>query len=65
MNINEVEDLEVEGVDPSDYPDFCDAYFSRGFHIKENRELTPEELEELREKYPDILWDKAYMSLID
>lgn len=57
MKIEEVEDLEVDGVDSKDYPDFCDAYFRRGIHIKENRELT--------EKYPEIVNEMAYQSLIE
>ena len=44
MNISEVENLGVDGVVTRDYPDFCDAYFSEGWHIKENRELTEDEL---------------------
>lgn len=64
MKIEEVEDLEVEGVDSEDYPDFCDAYFSFGNHIEENRELTEEELEQLGEDYPEELNRMAYESLI-
>ena len=25
--------LEIEGIDTSDYPDFCDAYFSSGLYL--------------------------------
>jgi len=64
MKIEEVEDLEVDGVDSGDYPKFCDAYFLRGIHIAENRELTEEECQQLTEDYPEIVNEMAYESLI-
>lgn len=64
MNIAEVENLEVDGVDIKDYPDFCDAYFLSGTHIKENRPLTEKELDQLSEDYPEILNEMAIESLI-
>lgn len=64
MDINDVENLAVEGVDTKDYPDFCDAFFSEGWHIKEDRELTEYELIELGEDYPELLNEMAYQSLI-
>jgi benzoyl-CoA reductase/2-hydroxyglutaryl-CoA dehydratase subunit BcrC/BadD/HgdB len=64
MNISEVENLGVDGVVTRDYPDFCDAYFSEGWHIKENRELTEDELIQIGEDYPDVLNEMAYESLI-
>jgi hypothetical protein len=64
IDIEEVENLSVEDVDPRDYPDFCDAYFSEGWHIAENRELTEDELIQLGEDYPEVLNEMAYESLI-
>ena len=64
MDINEVENLGIDGVDRRDYPDFCDAYFSEGWHIKENRELTEDELIQIGEDYPELLNEMAYESLI-
>jgi hypothetical protein len=64
MNISEVENLGIDGVCTRDYPDFCDAYFSEGWHIKENRELTEDELIQIGEDYPDVLNEMAYESLI-
>lgn len=65
MKIDEVENLEVDGVDSRDYPEFCDAYFSRGFEKSSGRELTEDELDKLGEDYPEVLNEMAYMSLID
>jgi len=64
MNISEFENLEIDGVDNRDYPDFCDAYFSAGWHIKEDRELTDDELIQIGEDYPELLNEMAYESLI-
>ena len=49
LNGLEVADLEVDGIDPRDYPDFCDAYIADA-SILENgkwREATEQELDEL------------------
>jgi hypothetical protein len=64
MNRNEFENLEIDGVDNRDYPDFCDAFFSAGWHIKEDRELTDDELIQIGEDYPELLNEMAYESLI-
>jgi len=58
MDIREVEDLEIDGVDTKDYPDFCDTYFCRGTY--KGRELTDEELEKLGYDYPEVLNEMAY-----
>lgn len=63
MDISEVENLVVDNVNMWDFPDFCDAYFSEGWHIKENRSLTEDELIKLSEDYPELLNEKAYESL--
>ena len=64
LELKEVGDLEVDGVDSRDYPDFCDAYFSIGYHIKEQRYLTDDELEYLTDTYPEYLNEMAYESLL-
>lgn len=64
IDINLVENLEVEGIDTSDYPDFCDAYFSAGNWIKTGFELKEHELIALGDKYPEKLSEMAYQSLI-
>jgi len=64
LDIKDVENLGVDGVDTRDYPDFCDAYFSEGWHIAEDRELTEDELIQLGDDYPEIVNELAYESLI-
>ena len=64
INIKDVEDLEIEGVDSRDYPDFCDAFWMSGWHIIEQRDLTEDELERLADDYPEVLNEMAYESFI-
>lgn len=52
----------VTDVHAWDYPDFCDAHFA-DCTFEDGTELSDEEVEQLHEKYPDILWEKAFDSL--
>jgi hypothetical protein len=46
--------LEVDGVDSSDYPDFCDAYFSYATY-ENGSPLSDDDLDALSDKYSEIL----------
>ena len=59
LNGKNVVDLEVDGVDPRDYPDFSDAYFSSGSY-EDGTPLTDDELERLTELAGDVLWEMAF-----
>lgn len=65
MNLNgrDVVDVEVDGVDSTDYPDFCDAYFYGAVFADTGEELGDLELEALQQKYPDVLGQMAFESL--
>ena len=54
--------LQVENVDPRDYPDFCDAYFSYGEYA-DGTPLTDDDLIELGSVAADTLNEMAYDSL--
>lgn len=55
MDLTKITDVEVDGVDYDDYPDFCDAYISSA---KLNGvEMTEEELEELSTEHPDFVYE--------
>lgn len=62
LNGKKVVNLEVDGVDSRDYPDFSDAYFSYGCY-EDGTELTDEELDKLTILADDVLWEMAYESL--
>lgn len=59
LNGKKVVDLEVDGVDSGDYPDFSDAYFSSGCY-EDGTELTEDELNRLTELASDVLWEMAF-----
>lgn len=63
IDINNVINLDIEGVNASDYPDFCDAYFSSGYWSGTGNKLTEKELDVLSNQYPEILSEMAYKSL--
>jgi hypothetical protein len=62
LNGREVVDIEVDGVDSKDYPDFADAYFSSACY-QDGTKLTDDELNKFAEENGDLLWEKAYDSL--
>lgn len=43
----EITDIEFDGIDHTDYPDYCDAYIT--YATLYDRELTDEEIDELNE----------------
>ena len=56
-----VVDLEIDGVDGRDYPDFSDAYFSYACY-EDGTELTDDELNELTDSHGDIVNQMAFDS---
>ena len=62
LNGKKVVDLEIDGVDSGDYPDFCDAYFSGGCY-EDGTKLTDDELEHLTILAGDVLFEMAFDSL--
>lgn len=49
LNGREVVDIEIDGIDMKDYPDFCDSFIS-GAHWEDTGEpLSDEELEQLND----------------
>ena len=67
MNLNGHEvrkaSLEVDGVDPTDCPDFCDAYFCYAEYTN-GIPLTDDELEQLTEDNGDVVHELAYESFL-
>jgi len=55
----EIVDVEVEGIDMSDYPKLCDAHISRAMWGDTGEELTDTEIEELNENY-EFVSEKAH-----
>ena len=47
IDTSQVEGVEIDGINPRDYPDFCDAFILEATY--KGREMTDEELEALNE----------------
>ena len=43
LDLSKIEDIEFDGIDHSDYPDYCDAFITSATY--NGRDLTEEELE--------------------
>ena len=56
LNGRTVVDAVVDGIDMSDYPDFCDAYFESAVY-EDGTALTDDELENLREQNYDAFYE--------
>ena len=54
LNGRKIKNVEVDGVEADDYPDFCDAFFSYA-EYDDGTPLADEELELLEEDFGDHL----------
>jgi hypothetical protein len=61
MDYDKIENIQFDGIDHRDYPDYCDAFIISADY--EGREMTEEELDELndnREFVYNALMDHLY-----
>lgn len=62
IDYKKISNVVVEGIDHSDYPDFCDAYIASADY--DGRPMSDEMLEELNCECPDFVheavWDWLY-----
>lgn len=63
LNGKKVVDAEIDGVDSTDYPDFCDAYFYVAYY-EDGTELNDSELADLTDEYPDVVNEMAFQLCI-
>jgi hypothetical protein len=58
LDLSKVCDVEVDGIDTRDYPDFCNAYISEAWYQDTNgvRELTEEELNYINDECGDFVY---------
>lgn len=54
LNGRMVKNIEIDGVDRDDYPDFCDAFFSYA-EYEDGTPLSDDELETLGDENPDLI----------
>ena len=60
IDLNKVDNVEVDGIDTADYPDFADAYIANADY--DGVEMTELQLDELNENY-DFIYDAVLDSL--
>lgn len=61
IDVSKLGDVEVDGVDSSDYPDFVDAYITSA--TIDGRELSDQELDWLNDQHPEIAQQAAHGNL--
>jgi len=61
----EVTDVEIDGLDMKDYPDFVDAYIESAKFVSSGKELNDEELIKLQEENPELFYDDVMDKCID
>jgi len=64
LNGRKVIDIEIDGVDFNDAPDFCDAYVYQAVFEDTGEDLTEEQMDQLvTENYEEIqemIWESRY-----
>ena len=61
ININDVTDIELAGIDHRDLPDLCDTYVASAVWKHNGEELTEDELEKLQSSNDMRLHEMAYL----
>ena len=59
MNINGLIDVQIDGINMYDYPDFVDAYVSFAID-EEGNILTDDQLDQLAQDHPEWLQEMAH-----
>ena len=62
MDYTKIDNIEVEGIDFKDYPDFCDAFIASADY--NGVEMTEEQLEDLNINHADFTYDQVYQAAI-
>jgi len=61
IDVKKLDDVQVDGIDFRDYPDFCDAFLE--YATYEGRELTQEELDEVQEENQEWFYEQVEKSI--
>ena len=57
IDVKKLDDVQVDGIDFRDYPDFCDAFLE--YATYEGRELTQKELDEVQEDNQEWFYEQV------
>lgn len=58
IDLTKLTELEFDGIDHNDYPDYCDAFLSYAYYI--DRELTDEEIDYINENHCYFINENIY-----
>ena len=56
LDLSKIEDIEFDGINHDDYPDYCDAFVTSATY--KGRDLTEEELEWVGDEHSDWVYEK-------
>ena len=65
LNNLKVTDVEVDGIDMKDYPDFVDAYIDSAKFVSSGKKLNDEELVKLQEENSELFYEDIMDKVID
>ena len=61
LNLAQIENMEFEGVDFCDYPDFVDAFLTAADY--NGKELTEEQIDYINDEHYEFVNESVYKSL--
>ncbi len=61
LDLRKVDNMEFDGIDFLDYPDFCDAFLVAADY--DGRELSEEEIDYINDEHYDFVNERVYSSL--
>ena len=56
LDLSKIEDIEFDGINHDDYPDYCDAFVTAATY--KGRDLSEEELEWVGDEHGDWVYEK-------
>lgn len=59
IDVTKLVDIEVDGIDTRDYPDFTDAFIASAVWKDTLKDLSDNELDDLNDNYGDFVYDKV------
>lgn len=61
LDLSKIDNVELDGIDSSDYPDFSDAFISSADY--DGLEMTDEELDWVADNHSDFIHEKVINNL--
>lgn len=61
IDFNKIDNMEFDGIDFADYPDFCDAFLIAADY--DGKEMTEEQIDYINDAHYDFVNEQVYQSL--